>query len=206
MDSFLLPSNIKVYTTPGYVKRVGPFGSITKKVDTQEFNIITGSEGNRFFRSKNNNVGLSTLFQLAQGLSHGVRRRLRLTGIGFRAKTQNQINPISSLPSTVTTATNMHTSKAEKSTSNRNSIDTLILKIGFSHEINYQSVKPVSITASRIEGRTKGTLIYLKSNNRNDLNQIASEIRAFREPDIYKGKGIYYDREVIKLKKGKRQG
>jgi ribosomal protein L6P/L9E len=85
MDSFILPSNIKVYTTQGYVKRVGPFGSLIKKVDTQEFDIITGPEGNRFFRSKNNSVGLSTIYQLAQGLSIGVRRRLRLTGIGFRA-------------------------------------------------------------------------------------------------------------------------
>jgi large subunit ribosomal protein L6 len=179
MDSFILPSNIKVYSAQGYVKRVGPFGSIIKKVDTQEFDIITGPEGNRFFRSKNSGVGLSTIYQLSQGLSIGVRRRLRLTGIGFRAVSQNK---------------------------NATSSDKLRLKIGFSHEINFASKKSVSIEASRIEGRTKGTLIYLKANNLTNLNQIASEVRAFRVPDVYKGKGIYYDREVIKLKKGKRQG
>jgi large subunit ribosomal protein L6 len=195
MDSFILPSNIKVYTTQGYVKRVGPFGSLIKKVDTQEFDIITGPEGNRFFRSKNNSVGLSTIYQLAQGLSIGVRRRLRLTGIGFRAISSGKEN------------------KENKDAINVNFItkkeisgDKLKLKIGFSHEINYTSTESVSIEASRIEGRTKGTLIYLKSNNCTNLNQIASEIRAFRMPDIYKGKGIYYDREAIKLKKGKRQG
>ena len=192
MDSFILPSNIKVYTTQGYVKRVGPFGSLIKKVDTQEFDIITGPEGNRFFRSKNNSVGLSTIYQLAQGLSIGVRRRLRLTGIGFRAV---------STSSTANKGQNVNsTTKTEIAG------DKLRLKIGFSHEINYTSTESVSIEASRIEGRTKGTLIYLKSNNFTNLNQIASEIRAFRMPDIYKGKGIYYDREVIKLKKGKRQG
>ena len=38
------------------------------------------------------------------------------------------------------------------------------------------------------------------------LNQTTTEIRSFRTPDTYKGKGIYYEREVAKLKKGKRQG
>ena len=65
---------------------------------------------------------------------------------------------------------------------------------------------PITIHTSRFEGRTKGTLISLKSNSLMALNQTAAEIRSFRTPDIYKGKGIYYEREVIKLKKGKRQG
>jgi large subunit ribosomal protein L6 len=70
----------------------------------------------------------------------------------------------------------------------------------------YKSAISIILETSRLEGRTKGTLISLKSNSLIALNQAAAEIRSFRAPDIYKGKGIYYARERIKLKKGKRQG
>ena len=48
-------------------------------------------------------------------------------------------------------------------------------------------------------------MIALSSNNLIELKQSAAEIRSFRKPDSYKGKGIYYNKEVVKLKKGKRQ-
>jgi len=92
-----------------------------------------------------------------------------------------------------------------------NSITTqrfLALKIGYSHEVFYpvSIFKDIDLRVSRLDGRTKGTLLSLKTNNQIQLTQAAAEIRAFRYPDVYKGKGIYYDREVVKLKKGKRQG
>jgi len=70
----------------------------------------------------------------------------------------------------------------------------------------YKSSFPINITTSRLEGRTKGTLISIKSNSLEALNQATAEIQKFRAPDVYKGKGIYLEQEVIKLKKGKRQG
>jgi large subunit ribosomal protein L6 len=38
------------------------------------------------------------------------------------------------------------------------------------------------------------------------VTQVASDIRNLRAPDAYKGKGIHYYNEVLKLKKGKREG
>lgn len=84
----------------------------------------------------------------------------------------------------------------------------LSLKLGYSHEFSYPISKAnhTKIIVSRPESRTKGTLISISSNQRFRVSQRASEVRSFRLPDIYKGKGIYYYGEVVKLKKGKRQG
>lgn len=78
----------------------------------------------------------------------------------------------------------------------------LILKIGYSHEVSYQIPTDVKIVCSK----AKGTLIVVKGVQAYRVNQVASEIRALRVPDAYKGKGIQFDKEIIKLKKGKREG
>lgn len=197
MYSFLLPTNVEIYQTPGYIKIEGPFGTLIKKIGNQELSIITVTEGRRLFSVDNDSTSLSNLFKITRGLSHGFRRRLSLTGIGFRAIMRDQI------PSGL--AIKNYIAKRILASTEANE-SYLTLKIGFSHEVVYKSSVPISISTSRIEGRTKGTLISLKSNSLTSLNQAAAEIRAFRAPDIYKGKGIYYAQEVITLKKGKRQG
>jgi len=78
----------------------------------------------------------------------------------------------------------------------------LSLKIGFSHEILYIIPKDVLITCAK----HKGTLMVISGIERARVNQVAVEIRRLRIPDIYKGKGIHYYKEVLKLKKGKREG
>ena len=78
----------------------------------------------------------------------------------------------------------------------------LMFKIGFSHESKYLIPKDIKITCSKI----KGIIIVVSGIERSRVNQVAVEIRRFRMPDIYKGKGIHYNKEVFKLKKGKREG
>jgi large subunit ribosomal protein L6 len=197
MYSFLLPSNVEVFQASGYVKRDGPFGTVIKKTGKSSFNVIVVPEGRRLFSSDLESTGLSQLFQIARGLSHGFRRRLSLTGIGFRAARRTEIPSDLYVKNFIGKRVTTFKTKDET---------YLRLKIGFSHEVVYKTTSPIRIETSRLEGRTKGTLISLKSNSLIALNQAAAEIRNFRTPDIYKGKGIYYARETIKLKKGKRQG
>jgi len=80
--------------------------------------------------------------------------------------------------------------------------DSLILKIGFSHEIIYTIPKDVKISCSK----NKGIIIIISGIENFRVNQVAVEIRRLRIPDVYKGKGIHYNKEVVKLKKGKREG
>jgi len=196
MPSFLLPKNIVISQSPGYIKLEGPFGSCIKKTGEFSFYIIQSSEGSRLF-SNMAATGLSALFQLSRGLVYGFRQRLRLTGIGFRGYITQIKNESLSIKG-----------YRRKRLSTTSSSNILIMKIGFSHEIVYRSAsnQQVDVNVSRLDGRTKGTLLYLKSNNLSHLKQAAAEIRAFRFPDVYKGKGIYYDNQKIKIKKGKRQG
>jgi len=78
----------------------------------------------------------------------------------------------------------------------------LVLKIGYSHEIKYEIPENITILC----GKAKGTLLIIKAKELSKVTQVAAEIRSLRIPDAYKGKGIHYDKEVLNLKKGKREG
>jgi len=76
----------------------------------------------------------------------------------------------------------------------------LELTLGYSHPIIYPIPKDVQIT---VEGNTN---IKITGIDKQRVGQVAAEIRSFREPDPYKGKGVRYKGEVIKLKAGKTVG
>ena len=73
----------------------------------------------------------------------------------------------------------------------------LTLRIGFSHQVDI--TPPPGITLS-VEGNNK---IKVSGIDREAVGQMAAEIRAVRPPDSYKGKGIRYAGEVVRLKAGK---
>lgn len=73
----------------------------------------------------------------------------------------------------------------------------LNLSLGYSHPVRYPLPEGVS---AEIE---KQTLIRLKGADKHLLGQVAADIRAYRIPDPYKGKGIKYAGEVIRRKAGK---
>ena len=75
----------------------------------------------------------------------------------------------------------------------------LELQLGFSHPINYEFPKDVSITVEK-------NIITIKCDDKQRIGQIAAEIRGFRPPEPYKGKGIKYVDEVIIKKAGKTAG
>lgn len=78
----------------------------------------------------------------------------------------------------------------------------IFLKLGFSHEIVYNIPTDVQISCSK----AKGIFLLIKGKENSRVAQIAREIKNLRLPDSYKGKGIHYNKEVLKLKKGKREG
>lgn len=73
----------------------------------------------------------------------------------------------------------------------------LNLALGYSHPIKYELPKGISATVE------KQTAITLKGADKQLVGQVAAEIRAFRKPEPYKGKGIKYSDEVIRRKAGK---
>ena len=76
---------------------------------------------------------------------------------------------------------------------------TLNLTLGYSHPVAYPVPEGVSIeTPSQTEVLVKGI-------DRQQVGQVAAEIRGFRPPEPYKGKGVRYAGEKIVLKEGKKK-
>ena len=77
--------------------------------------------------------------------------------------------------------------------------NTLNLTLGFSHPVDYEVPAGVSVdTPSQTE-------VIVKGANKQLVGQVASEIRAFRPPEPYKGKGIRYSDENIRRKETKKK-
>jgi large subunit ribosomal protein L6 len=75
----------------------------------------------------------------------------------------------------------------------------LNLQLGYSHDINFPIPSDVKITCER------PTAITITGADRQRVGQVAAEIRAFRPPEPYKGKGIKYADETIRRKEGKKK-
>jgi large subunit ribosomal protein L6 len=76
---------------------------------------------------------------------------------------------------------------------------TIKLELGFSHPISYQLPEGVSAQAK------SPTELILESSDKQRLGQAAAEIRAFRPPEPYKGKGVAYSDEVVRIKETKKK-
>ncbi len=74
--------------------------------------------------------------------------------------------------------------------------NVLELQLGFSHPVNYNFPKEIEIKVEK-------NLLTIKGVDKQVVGQVAAEIRAFRPPEPYKGKGVKYSDEVIIRKAGK---
>ena len=75
----------------------------------------------------------------------------------------------------------------------------LILNLGFSHEVRYADPAGIKITCER------PTAIKVEGADKRQVGQVAAEIRAWRGPEPYKGKGVRYTDEQILRKEGKKK-
>lgn len=75
----------------------------------------------------------------------------------------------------------------------------LSLSLGFSHPIEYEIPQGIALEIPN------NTTIVLKGIDKQKLGQVAAEIRAFRPPEPYKGKGVKYSNEVIVRKEAKKK-
>ena len=75
----------------------------------------------------------------------------------------------------------------------------LKLSLGFSHDINYQIPAGVKVATPQ------PTAIELSGIDKQLLGQVASEIRSYRSPEPYKGKGVKYEEETVLRKVGKKK-
>ena len=77
--------------------------------------------------------------------------------------------------------------------------DKLNLTLGFSHDINFPIPEGIAIVTP------KPTEIVVTGVDKQKVGHVAAEIRGFRPPEPYKGKGVRYAGEKITLKEGKKK-
>jgi len=75
----------------------------------------------------------------------------------------------------------------------------LVINLGFSHDVVYPVPEGIKITTP------KPTTIMVEGVDKRQVGQVASEIRAWRPPEPYKGKGVRYTTEIIRRKEGKKK-
>jgi len=125
---------------------------------------VSPRSGSRFARAMAGTTR-ALLSNMVSGVSTGFERRLKLVGVGYRAKVQGQ---------------------------------TVNLTLGFSHPVVYEV--PDGITVET----TSQTELLIKGIDKQKVGQVAAEIRNFRPPEPYKGKGVRYADERIVLKETKK--
>ena len=75
----------------------------------------------------------------------------------------------------------------------------LVINLGFSHDVVYPVPQGIKITTPR------PTAITVEGVDKRQVGQVAAEIRGYRPPEPYKGKGVRYDTETIRRKEGKKK-
>ena len=75
----------------------------------------------------------------------------------------------------------------------------LVINLGFSHDVVYPVPEGIKITTPR------PTAITVEGTDKRLVGQVAAEIRSYRPPEPYKGKGVRYDTETIRRKEGKKK-
>ena len=75
----------------------------------------------------------------------------------------------------------------------------LKLALGFSHDVIYKAPKGISLASS------KPTEVVITGADKQAVGQVAAEIRKYRPPEPYKGKGIRYVGEYVRRKEGKKK-
>ena len=76
---------------------------------------------------------------------------------------------------------------------------SLNLQLGFSHEVIHPIPEGITVKCE------KPTSIAISGADKQQVGQLAAEIRAYRKPEPYKGKGIKYANEIILRKEGKKK-
>lgn len=142
----------------------------------------------------------SQMADMIKGVSRGFTLTLDLVGVGYKAELGESLNG-QPLPILEAELTNKYGDKAKdlmkKIIQEGEKSPNLTLKLGFSHDIYLEIPEEVKVHCPNY------SQVILEGNDKNRLSQFAADIRKYRRPEPYKGKGILFKGEVVQRKQGK---
>jgi len=166
----LIPQNIKFSINKKKISFTGKHGELSYTIDNSIELDINNNIISILSKKKKNNamLGLTKILltNMLIGVSNGFEKKLKLVGVGYKAKMQG---------------------------------NSLELFLGFSHVIKYVPKKGINI---KCDSNTELTIFGI---NKQLVGQTAAEIRLLRPPEPYKGKGIRYFNEKVKIKDSKKK-
>jgi large subunit ribosomal protein L6 len=175
-----LPSGVTVEIADGRVVVSGPRGTLERQLHPDMLVKVEGQEliVERPSEAKEHKSlhGLtrSLVANMVTGVSEGFRKRLDLMGVGFRAQMQDR---------------------------------KLVLQVGFSHLVEVHPPEGIQMSLETftplLENNYLAARITVEGNDKEQVGQLAADIRAVKKPEPYKGKGLRYTGEVVRRKAGK---
>src|ERR1700691_1290810 len=131
---------------------------------------------------------------LVAGVTKGFEKKLEITGVGYRAALQcKNLNVALGYSHAVVYEIAGGGYRAALQGKN------LLLALGYSHDVVYAIPEGIAITVP------KPTEIIIVGNDSQRVGQVAAEIRSYRPPEPYKGRGVKYSDEFIFRREGKKK-
>ncbi len=167
-----IPAGVEVTLNDQTITVKGGKGSLTRVINSAVNVVVEGAEikfspvegvVNAWAQA---GTARALINNMVVGVSQGFEKKLKLVGVGYRAKVSGS---------------------------------ALDLTLGFSHPLVHQL--PAGVTAEC----PSQTDIVLKSIDKELVGQVAAEIRGYRPPEPYKGKGVRYDDEQVRRKEAKKK-
>ncbi len=177
-----IPEKVQVSLEPGNVVRVkGPLGELTVQVHP-DITVEIDAEAKeirvkRPSDEKRHKALHGTMRQLianaVKGVTQGFRKELLVVGNGYRAEMRGK---------------------------------ALVLNVGYTHEVVIEPPEGIKIEVlpDRLTINNQDAIkVAVSGIDKQLVGQVAANIRAVKPPEVYKGKGIRYADEVVRLKPGK---
>ena len=177
----VLPESVNVKIDGSNVVVKGPKGELSREFSPaieikQEGNeiIVTRTSEEKAARALHGTTR-ALLNNMVVGVSEGFLQILEVRGVGYRAELQGQ---------------------------------DLVLHVGYSHPVVIAPPAGISFDVDSKVPRGSGSdalncYVHIKGVDKQDVGQVASNVRGVRPPNVYKGKGLRYKGEFVKILPGK---
>ncbi len=175
----IIPTNVKIELKNDEIFVLGPLGQLNMKIHPQVDVILDNHQimvKEKFPKAKKfRGLMWALINNMIIGVTKGFEKILEVRGQGYRVqKTKEGIQ----------------------------------LFIGFSHPVDFMVPKGIEVDVRQApnpdDPKTPLTEIVIKGIDKYLVGQVAANIRKIKPPDKYKGKGIRYKGEIVKLKPGKK--
>ena len=177
-----LPQNTEITISDGLIVVKGPLGSIEKKLHPYVEVKVDGNEITVHPKRNSNDARAlwgtfaSHISNMVAGVNKLYEKKLILEGVGFKSKVQP--------------ASPHEGSGADGS-------NKIVFALGFSHPVEVVIPEGLTVTAEK-------NIISVSGLNKEEVGSFAAKVRSLKKPEPYKGKGMRYEKEVIKRKQGKK--